>query len=105
MQYGETALIHAALRGKTDCLSALIQAKANLDIEDIVRCSGDVVWVPGCNTDYLVFESALGQTPLLRDQSYGLGCVGVECSTCRSYGAGRRVSVVLCRVWGLGCGV
>ena len=66
----------AACNGKTDCLSALIQAKANLDVQDAVRSCGDVVWVPGCNIDYLVLESALGQRRYygVRVRVWGVGC-------------------------------
>ena len=53
--------MEAAFNGETACLSALIQAKANVDHQDNVRWSADVVWVPGCNVDDLALESRWGQ--------------------------------------------
>ena len=37
MQYGRTALMHAAEAGNADCVSALVQAKADLDLKNKVR--------------------------------------------------------------------
>ena len=42
MQFGSTALTHAASHGKTACLSALIQAKADIDRQNDVRSGADV---------------------------------------------------------------
>ena len=45
----------AAEEGKAVCLSALVQAKADVNLKDNVRWSAaDVVWVPGRNIGYLV---------------------------------------------------
>ena len=45
MQFGRTALIQAASHVKTSCLSALIQAKADINHEDNVRLGANVVLV------------------------------------------------------------
>ena len=43
------------MHGKTACLSALVQAKADLNLQNEVRWSAaDVVWVSGRNIGYLV---------------------------------------------------
>ena len=45
MQIGRTALMMSAVDGKIDCLSALIQAKADVDQKTVVRLGVNVVLV------------------------------------------------------------
>ena len=61
MQGGRTALMDAAFKGESECLSALMQAKADINVQSTVRWSEVVVSVPGCNIDYLVLDSRLAQ--------------------------------------------
>ena len=49
----------AAYEGEDECLSLLIQAKADLNLQSEARWSKAVVLVSGCNIDYLVLESRL----------------------------------------------
>ena len=47
----------AATNGKSECLLALIQAKAGLNLQAKVRWSEAVASVSRCNIDYLGLES------------------------------------------------
>ena len=51
----------AAAEGKSECLLALIHAKADTNLQSKVRWSGRVLWVWGFNTDYLVLDLGLEQ--------------------------------------------
>ena len=44
--------MRAAFKGNTACLAALIQAKAELNLQDNVRWEMS----SGCNVDYMVLE-------------------------------------------------
>ena len=80
MQIGRTALMLAAAKGNAACLSALIQAKADVDQKAVVRLGANVVLVviwgcmtrcpPNCRTSHcLIYPFACiqdGNTALMQ---------------------------------------
>ena len=54
----------AAFEGKSECLPVLIQAKADVNLQDKARWSE----VSGCSIDYLVLESGCDNHDITRDE-------------------------------------
>ena len=71
--------MHTAHNHNIDCMSELIQAKADLNLQNKVRRSGDVVWVPRYIITKLTHKrTVISNISVYKDAGRGGPC-GVMC--------------------------